>query len=168
MKLTTKLLNDISQSPIVLLCGPMCSGKSTMSKAISDKTNYAHIPVSKIVSSIVNSTDRRTLQNTTDFTDEICEALDNQITSALEQVGGVIVDGIRQTDIIEYLIAVFGLERLTFIWIDPGVEERQTRWQIRAAKKDVGESFDKTDQRDWDMGLDKIKSWIERITIITA
>lgn len=168
MKLSTKLLNAASDAPVVLICGPMCSGKSTLSKALAAKLNYAHIPVSKIVASIINSNDRQSLQDTTDLTDDICEMLDNQITDAIDQYGGVLVDGIRQPDILEYLIVLFGIERITMIWIDPGLEERRTRWNIRAATKDAGSSFEQIDQRDFDMGLGKIKLWIDRINILTT
>ncbi len=167
MTLTTKLLNDIEQAPIVLICGPICSGKSTLSKQIAQKTGYTHIPVSKIVASIVNTHDRESLQNTADQTETICEALDIQIAASVEQFGGAIVDGIRQPDIIEYLFVLFGLNRITMIWVDPGVEERRLRWNIRAAAKDQGLSFDKIDKVDFEMGLDKIIAWLDRICVIT-
>ncbi len=147
----------------MLICGPICSGKSTLSKKICEKINAVHIPVSRIVGSIVNSTDRKVLQNTTDYTDEICEALDNQITIALETYQAVIVDGIRQPDIIEYLIALYGIDKLTIVWIDPGYDERRTRWNVRGAKKDQGDSFEDLDMADFEMGLAKISQWLKRI-----
>lgn len=168
MQLTTQTLNNVIEAPIVLVCGPICSGKSTFSKQLSTKTGFIHIPVSKIVASIINTQDRVALQNSIDQTDAICEALDNQITDALEQSGGVIVDGIRQTDILEYLIVLFGLEKITLIWIDPGVEERRLRWNIRAASKDHGLSFDQIDQNDAEMGLSKIKLWVDRIQVFNS
>lgn len=167
MNPTTKIINDISDAPIVLVCGPICGGKSTFCKRLAEKTNFAHIPVSKIVASIVNSDDRSVLQNSTDYTDTICEVLDTQITDALDQTGGVIVDGIRQPDILTYLLVLYGIERITMIWIDPGVEERKLRWDIRAAKKDQGLSFDNIDAADAELGLHQIKSWMDRLTTIT-
>lgn len=164
--ITKQLLEHIRQAPIVIVCGPICSGKTSLCKQIAAQTGFAHIPVSRIVASLAQTNDRSSLQKTTNLTETICETLDVQINDALTLYGGVLIDGIRQPDILEYLFTLYGLGRCTLVWIDPGYDERQTRWEIRAASKDTGANFDDLNAADDKMGLTAIKGWFQRITVL--
>lgn len=157
---------SIKLGRITAICGPLCSGKSTLCQKIAKDPSIATISVSKIVAAACGQTEpsRKQLQATADLVDDICIQLDQEITDALVNHKHVIIDGIRQPEIIEYLISLYGLSNVTILWIDPGKTERELRWRTRAAKKDALLCFDEIDRQDYELGLSSIREWVATLS----
>jgi dephospho-CoA kinase len=153
------------QSDIILVFGRICSGKSSF------QTNAHRIVVSDIVRKLINSNDRSQLQNTQHLDEQIAEEILRQMESYdylmshdLLRVHNIVIDGIRQPSIVEYILERFPEAHL--IWLDVPQEVRRRRYETRNAEKDT-ESFDQADNRPIELEGQKIFSIFEdRMEII--
>ena len=123
---------------ITLLFGRICSGKS------SYLPDAYRIIVSNIVKGILNSTDRKELQNSQHLDQEIADSILMVMHHVCEQYPHVVVDGIRQVSIVNRVLEEF--PDVELIWLEVPTEERKRRYESRKATKDV-ESFEIADSK---------------------
>jgi cytidylate kinase len=163
-KIKPTLSSKLQLSPIVLVCGRICSGKDTYCNQLAEENDCGTVVVSKIVGQLLSDdcASRADLQNTADLTERICEELDRRISDGLEQDKMVIVNGIRQPEIVEYLIALYSMQQVSILWLDPGSAERKKRWELRADPKDLGQTFEEQDAADDQLGLHVIEQWVQQ------
>jgi len=123
---------------VVYLCGRICSGKS------SYRPEVKRIKVSNVVRSIINTNDRKKLQNTMHLDQQIIDGLIIHISQHIKMgVKELIIDGIRQPSILKSLLEVFPGK---VVWLQVPIKERKRRYEHRKAEKDT-ESFDKADNK---------------------
>lgn len=114
---------------ITLLFGRICSGKSTM------YPDAKRVVVSNIVKDILETTDRDKLQDSLHLDLQIARAICVNLYHYAEQYPHVVVDGIRQSTIVNFLLAEF--PDLEMIWLEVPIEERKRRYESRKDIKDV-------------------------------
>jgi hypothetical protein len=155
----------MKQSELILIFGRICSGKSSFQ-------SQAHrIVVSDIVRELINSNDRTQLQNTQHLDQQIAERILKRVedyhylmANDLIKVHNIVVDGIRQSSIVEYLLKHFPEAEL--VWLEVPTEVRKRRYEIRNADKDT-ESFDIADNKPIELEGQKIFSiFEERLQIL--
>lgn len=156
----------MKEADIMLLCGRICSGKSSFKYT----TSY-RIVVSNIVRDLVQSQDRNALQQTMHLDERIAEeivscldALTTAINKNLIEDKTIVVDGIRQASIIKRVLDWYPKSEL--IWIDAPTATRKRRYEARNAEKDV-DSFDIADNKPIELECQKIYSiFKDRLSII--
>jgi hypothetical protein len=119
----------MTTNKITLLFGRICSGKSTM------YPDAKRIVVSNIVKGILETTDRDKLQDSMHLDLEIARSICMNLYHYAEQYPHVVVDGIRQSTIVDFILAEF--PDVEMIWLEVPVEERKRRYESRKDKKDV-------------------------------
>jgi len=149
----------MKKSEVILVFGRICSGKSSF------QVNAHRIVVSDIVRKLINSNDRSQLQNTQHLDEQIAEEILRQMESFdylmshdLLKVHNIVIDGIRQSSIVEYILEKFPEAHL--VWLDVPEETRRRRYETRNADKDT-ESFDVADNRPIELEGQKIFSIFE-------
>ena len=149
----------MKQSEIILVFGRICSGKSSF------QASAHRIVVSDIVRKLINSNDRSQLQNTQHLDQQIAEKIlqkmesyDYLMSHDLLRVHNIVVDGIRQASIVEYILERFPEAHL--VWLEVPTETRKRRYETRNADKDT-ESFDVADNRPIELEGQKIFSIFE-------
>lgn len=143
---------------IHVVCGRVCSGKTTYALDLVTKLDAGYIKVSTIVRELTGFTDRGALQTTGQHVGAICELLDGRVSKGLAIKNDVVIDGIRQPEIIEYLIVTYGLDRVKIHWIDPGISVRKHRYAQRSREIDLQASFDVADAGDNVLGLHVVEN----------
>lgn len=147
-----KLFEAISNKPIVIVMGKMCSGKGTYCAPYT-KNGYHHIGASSIVKKLTGLSDRKDLQDTKHLEIEIGDEI-------IRQVGKhdrVIIDGIRQVEIVDRLVDEIGDENIEMVWLDVPDNVRQARYETRGDARDT-ETFDDAAARDVKLGVDAVES----------
>lgn len=119
----------MTTNKITLLFGRICSGKSTM------YPDAKRIVVSNIVKGILETTDRDKLQDSMHLDLEIARSICMNLYHYAEQYPHVVVDGIRQSTIVDFILAEFPDAEM--MWLEVPVEERKRRYESRKDKKDV-------------------------------
>lgn len=119
----------MTTNKITLLFGRICSGKSTM------YPDAKRIVVSNIVKGILETTDRDKLQDSMHLDLEIAKSICMNLYHYAEQYPHVVVDGIRQSTIVDFILAEF--PDVEMIWLEASTEERKRRYESRKDKKDV-------------------------------
>lgn len=155
----------MKQSEVILVFGRICSGKSSF------QARAHRIVVSDVVRELINSNDRTQLQNTQHLDQQIAERILKRIedyhylmANDLIKVHNIVVDGIRQSSIVEYLLKHFPEAEL--VWLEVPTEVRKRRYEIRNADKDT-ESFDIADNKPIELEGQKIFSiFEERLQIL--
>ncbi len=140
-----------SNKPIILVFGRICSGKGTYCAPFV-KRGFHHIATSAIVSELSGAATRDELQQTDAFDDAIARELINQI----EQHGKVIIDGIRQPQIVDAIVDKFGDKNIEMVWLEVPEATREERFLKRGARKD-NQSFADANQGDSKLGVDDIE-----------
>lgn len=142
-----------------LVFGRICSGKGHYTKD-AERT----IVVSNIVRSIVNSTDRSTLQNSLHLDKQIADAILYYIEYSLEHYKDVAVDGIRQVSIVNRILKYYPDAEL--VWLEVPTEERKRRYESRKDIKDV-ELFEVADNKPIELECQNIFSTFrDKLTVI--
>lgn len=146
-------LNEIAQSskPIVLVFGRICSGKGTFCKLYTKK-GYHHITTSDVVKKLSGVQTRDKLQDTKNLDTAIGEEMINII----KQHDKIIIDGIRQTKIVDRIIKEFG-DDVDMVWLEATRELRKERFTKRGAAKD-DQSFEDAERGDSKLGLDDVEA----------
>jgi len=147
----------MKKKKVILVFGRICSGKSTFMSSSS----YC-IVVSNIVKDLVNSNDRSVLQNTLDLDERIAEeivgcldALTVAIKHNLIESKNIIVDGIRQPSIVNYILEWYSDSDL--VWIEAPAEVREARYKKRGSSKDTT-TFEEADNKPIELECQKIYS----------
>tara|TARA_R110000772_G_scaffold170058_1_gene281967 strand:+ start:41 stop:517 length:477 start_codon:yes stop_codon:yes gene_type:complete len=126
----------MKKSNIGLIFGRICSGKSSF------QSQSYRIIVSNIVKDLMGSTDREKLQDSMHLDavigDEIVKclgALTYLIDRDLLPLKNIIVDGIRQPEIVERVLGAFPDANL--VWLEVPEEKRKKRYELRNDGKDT-------------------------------
>ncbi len=146
-----KLFEATSDKPIVLVFGRLCSGKGTYCAPFV-KQGYHHIATSAVVSKLSGASTRGELQHTADFDDAITMELIDQI----EKNDKVIIDGIRQPQIVDAIVKKFGHKDIEMVWLEVPDATREERFLKRDAHKD-NQSFADASRGDKDLGVDDVE-----------
>lgn len=148
-------LFEIARQPreIILVSGNIASGKGYYARA--KFPGYAHIEVSSIVKSLINSSERSELGKTGGLDQRILHILIEQINT----YDKVVVDGIRQISILKGLQDHFGNEIKKIIWLDVPEQVRRERFGQRKSTKD-NMDFDTSMQSDRGLGIDDVENYI--------
>lgn len=136
-----------STNKITLLFGRICSGKSSM------YPDAKRIIVSNIVKGILQTTDRNKLQESTHLDLEIAESICMTLHYYAEQYPHVVVDGIRQGTIVDFVLNEFPDAEM--VWLEVPIEERKRRYEHRKDTKDV-EPFEIADNKPIELECQKI------------
>lgn len=157
---------------ITMLFGPICSGKTTWSnirlQACHEKyIDVSYIKVSDIVKNLSKAQTRSELQDTGDLEQQIASALIEEITIQFTDVEEVIVDGVRQLGILKSIIDEFALQSyIDLVWLEESKEELKRRFDERSQPRDLDLTFEEAYERDMELGLDKLKTFLTNINII--
>ncbi len=150
----------MNKTNITLLFGRICSGKTSFQAT----TSY-RITVSNIVRDLVSSEDRNKLQQTMHLDERIAEeilscldALTVAIDKNLIVKQPIIVDGIRQSTIVDMILQWY--PESDMVWIEAPTAIRKRRYESRNAEKDV-ESFDVADNKPIELECQKIYTKFE-------
>ena len=134
---------------MMFICGPICSGKTTYGRILSEEIGTDFIEVSDIVKEITHSSKREDLQNTA--------YLDQQIITRLQSVDEYsIVVGVRQKSILQ----AFPNSRL--MWLEVPYSERLQCYLDREDTKDTltEKAFQLAEKKDNDLGLQEVRDYI--------
>jgi hypothetical protein len=134
---------------LTLLFGRICSGKSSM------YPDAKRVVVSNIVKGILQTTDRNKLQDSLHLDQEIAQSICMNLHFYAEQYPHVVVDGIRQSSIVDFVLKEFPDAEL--IWLEVPVRERKRRYEARKDVKDV-ELFEVADNKPIELECQKIYS----------
>lgn len=145
-------LTEISQpeKPIVLVFGRLCSGKGTYCQAYTDQ-GYHHITTSHVVKRLSGLKTRGQLQHTKDLD----AAIGEEMVKEIAKHDKVVIDGIRQTKIVEAIVDAYG-DKVDMIWLDVPERIRRDRFVMRGAAKD-DQTFDDAEAGDTNLGLDDVE-----------
>jgi len=150
-------MENLVNEPIVLIFGKICSGKSTYAQALSYITKSKRITVSDIVKALSGIQSRSGLQTTQHLDEAIAAELVRQI-KANERV---VIDGIRQFSIVQWILREFGAENILMIWLEVPDDIRKYRFYDRLLAKD-DLTFEEADQRDEKLGLTELRSKLDK------
>lgn len=148
---------------INIICGPICSGKTTYCKSLAVKTSAKYISLSSIVKSLAKTQLRSELQTTdhlsADITAELFLMLGDEINEDW------LIDGIRQWSIVENLLAYYGHSVIKLVWLEVPEITRKDRY-IAASRLGDDMPFEEASKRDYDLGLGQIESVIKNLCTI--
>lgn len=140
---------------LIFICGEICSGKTTEMYNYSN-ANAKHIEVSSIVKNILETNERDQLQGHPE--------LSTQIIAAIEYAAKTwefnIITGVRQKEILE------AFPNAELVWLNVDEETRFQRYLKRgdiAKDKLTLEGFQLAQKRDNELGLQKVKEYINTI-----
>lgn len=135
---------------IVIVLGRICSGKDYYCSQFPD---YFHVATSTVVKSVGKTGPYRTeLYKTKQLHTRIGEGL---VSLALDNPK-IIIDGIRQVEVLDYLIQAFGLNAIDLIWLEVPTEIRKKRFYSRNSEKDSLITFEQGEQGDIDLGIETL------------
>jgi len=153
MELLRKVTKHL-YTPITLVLGRICAGKSSYCRQFPDKK---HIAVSNIVRKLSGVHSRKALQDTGSLARLISDEIIREIHA---YDGDVLVDGIRQYSIIRRIVKEFGRGEVGILWLEVPERERRKRFESRERPNEL--PFRQADLRDDDMGLSTIEDWAKQ------
>lgn len=152
---------------IFLVFGELCSGKGVFSAQLAKLFNGKHITTSDIVKSVSGFKSREQLQTTSHMAQEIVDSMCDFIN---ENIGStIVIDGIRQQQIVIYLENELVEEQIVYVWLDTDQDIRKYRYELRLRHnieqntqeyKDSIGLFERAEQGDIDLGLSDLKEWL--------
>lgn len=148
------------KKPIVV-CGPICSGKTTWCTNTMRPEIDAYLKISTIVSKVSGAVSRQDLQDTQELKSQIIQELLEFLKLTFQSTDTVYIDGIRQIEILEELYKHY--PNLQLVWMNVPTSERKRRYESRADLRDSSMSFEEADRRDFALGLDKIHTHYHNI-----
>lgn len=122
---------NIKWKEIIYLCGYPCSGKETFIKA--HLPNHSVISVSSIVKELTQQKTTSDLNNTSHLAQEIAETIVCTIAGYQEEGKKVVVDGLRQYEILEKII---GGDNYEIVWLEVPSHIREMRYCQRKRETD--------------------------------
>ena len=155
----------MKEPEVILVFGRICSGKSTF------QSQSYRIIVSNIVRGLMQTDDRAALQNSLDLDERIAEevvgcidALTTAIKYELIADKPIIVDGIRQTSIVDYVLQWYPESEM--VWLDVPEKKRKERYESRKDNKDT-EAFEIADNKPIELECQKIyETFKDKLQII--
>ena len=144
---------------INLICGPICSGKTTYCKERMKGPIDSCIKVSNVVRRLSKAESRKDLQNTSNLDEQIAEELIHIIECGMLYHNNFYIDGIRQLSIIERLVENFKDNkhlRIEITWLEVPYKVREERYLQRIRTEDDNVSFEEANKRDNELGLSSI------------
>lgn len=139
---------------VILVFGRICSGKSTF------QSQSYRIIVSNIVRGLMQTNDRSVLQNSLDLDERIAveivsciAALETAVMHELIADKPIIVDGIRQSSIVDYVLQWY--PGCDMVWLDVPEKKRKERYESRKDSKDT-EAFEIADNKPIELECQKI------------
>jgi len=147
-----RLFEATSERPIVLVFGKLCSGKGTYCAPFT-RSGFKHISTSDIVKRLSGAKTRGELQHTADKGPAIAQ----ELVEIIGKNRKVIVDGIRQPEIVDAIVSRFGRDNIEMVWLDVPDDIRKARFDQRGAAKD-DQTFADADLGDQKLGMDKIEA----------
>lgn len=145
---------------ITLLFGRICSGKGHLCDMIKEYQNGTIIHTSSAVKSLCMATDRESLQSTANLDAAISKLLLDRISLLYNEVGQIVVEGIRQKSIVEAIMAVYNVD---LVWIECSKPTRMKRFHSRKDPKDAGANFDYVDGLDDLLGLEELEMYLKSL-----
>lgn len=152
-----KLQELADQKEIVIVCGNFSSGKGHYIQQHYPDSEYMHIGVSAIVKTLSGFKTRSELGTTANLDSVITQ----KIFEYIDKHKRVVIDGIRQPQILQAIVNRYGSQVKDIIWLDVPEQERRERFEKRASKKD-DMSFDKSIQSDKELGIDDVEAYIRK------
>lgn len=152
-----KLQELADQREIVIVCGNFSSGKGYYIQQHYPDSEYMHIEVSSIVKALSGFKTRSELGTTANLDNAIIE----KIFEYIDKHKKVVIDGIRQPQILNAIVKKYGSQVKDIIWLDVPENVRRERFDKRASKKD-DMSFDKSVQSDKELGIDGVENYIRK------
>lgn len=137
---------------IVVICGPVCSGKDTMSTKYVEQ-GYQCISVSDIVRRLTKTTNRTHLKN-------LSKDIVSELLKFIEKNDTIVVNGPRQMSVVGALWNIVDAD-VVVGWLEVDREELRRRFLNRASPKDREFTYDEVVDRDSKLGLCKIESYIK-------
>jgi predicted kinase len=150
-------LDHLKTPRIVLVFGKLCSGKGTY--CANQYPDRVHIVTSNVVRQVSGAATRDRLQDTKQLDQAIAAELINQTKLALGTGRDVVIDGIRQRSIVEWITKEFGVDNVGIVWLDVPREELQRRYLNRKDAKDT-QAFDQAYAKDEELGLAELHPWL--------
>jgi dephospho-CoA kinase len=147
-----KLFEALTEKPIILVFGRLCSGKGHYCSPFT-KQGYAHTSASSVARKLSGKETRGGLQNTAQFGPAIAE----ELIDFINRNDKAIIDGIRQKIIVDELVDHFGHENIEMVWLDVPDHIRKDRFDTRSDDKD-DQSFDAANRGDARLGIDDIEN----------
>lgn len=153
---------------IKVIAGPICSGKTTWCDHVMKTLEQQGIPskyikVSSVVKRLSTASTRQALQKTGDLHDQISQELNKEIEKSFEENDVMLVDGIRQLDILLQLLEYF-TSRDTVVeltWLEVDKHERLRRFNARKQPRDLDIGFEEANQNDNDLGLGNLERFLK-------
>jgi len=152
---------------VQIIIGEICSGKSSYIqklrlKACNEGESFTKIDIGDIVREIT-STENRTFDKSLDT--EIISKLDFIIHQEINEfnTGLLVIGGIRQKSILEAIIAIcrqHDVVDISITELQASYETRSLRYDRRQAEKDLSVSFAYANQRDKELGLKDLITYI--------
>lgn len=157
------ILTSIDTGPNVwIICGRICSGKSTACETLQKEYCYSHeiVSIGDIVRRITNNTER-TIDTSLD-TDIIHDIKCTIIDPYSNYKRNVIIDGIRQLNILTSLISFFKENNITYqiSWLEVSFLARRLRFEERKDKKDKL-SFEEYEEMEDHLGIEELETYIK-------
>lgn len=149
-------LNSSDLPTIVCVSGETGSGKSTFIKKVFPDRSV--ISVSGIVRKFTNSESREQLSSTGHLHLKIASELYLEITERIDCGEKVVIDGIRQVEILEILENSF--HSISTIWLEVPPSVRKERIQKRSAAKDDSLTFETLEELDRKLNLHLLKEYV--------
>lgn len=149
---------------IICVSGRICSGKGFICTKIAVGCSAEHIVVSDIVRSLINSSDRSSLQDTAQLCDVISHQLAIKVQFALDSGKNVIIDGVRQREVLNHTLNL--KQPIEFVWVDASVETRRQRFTDRKSNKD-NINFDQAEYKDNLLGISELEVWFKDVNLAT-
>ncbi len=136
---------------IVLVFGRICSGKGTYSAPFIT-SGFHHITTSDVVRHLSGVHTRDKLQHTKDLD----LAIGDQMVEIISEHDKVIIDGIRQTRIVDKIVDAYGMDNIRMVWLDVPTHIREQRFLDRGAAKD-DQTFNDAERGDVNLGIDEVE-----------
>ena len=135
---------------LVIISGPICSGKSTFMKALKE---FECIEVSSIVRSLTQTNSRTPFEHLESaITDRILDTL-NKTSSTRVCIGGI-----RQVGILKAIHEAYPQTQL--IWLDADIECLRSRFYNRQDRKDANLSYEEACFSDEKLGLTAVRTYM--------
>lgn len=134
---------------IRLIFGRACSGKNYISSKYDD--SFKQIVVSDVVKEISGFQTRSELLTTKDLAKQIA----NRLCELIEGEKFVVINGIRQSKIVEIIKRKFKDDDILMIWVDASDRSRKKRFKEREDSKD-NITLTEVDRLDNELGLEEL------------
>ena len=152
MKIDTIISQQHQPKPVILVFGKLCAGKGTYCAPFVHDYGYHHISTSSVVKQVSGQFTRDKLQDT----GSMHQAIAGELIDQMQQHDKVIVDGIRQPQIVQAVLDHFGHNNVDMVWLNVPDDVRRERYLPRGDAKDT-QSFDDADAGDQQLGLKDVE-----------